>query len=99
VGSQLGGPDLSISVGSYNVVGAVTLLVVAALMCAAATLRRRELALGSAAVAVLAALSLYVQLSRTDVWLGGSNTSAAFLLCAAVVSGATARSLRTSTHS
>ena len=99
VGSQLGGPDLSISLGSYNMIGAVTLLVVAALMCAAAALRRRELALGSAAVAVLAALSLYVQLSRTDVWLGGSNTSAAFFLCAAVVGGATARHLRTSTHS
>ena len=98
VGSQLGGPDLSISLGSYNVIGAVTLLVVAGAMCAAAATKRRELALGSAAVAVLAALSLYVQLSRSDVWLGGSNTSAAFFLCAAVVSGATARHLQTPTH-
>jgi hypothetical protein len=98
VGSQLGGPDLSISLGSYNLVGALTLLVVAALMCAAAALKRSELALGSAAVAFAAALSLYLQLSRTDVWLGGSNTSAAFFLCAAVVSGATARHLRTSTQ-
>jgi len=98
VGRQLGGPDLSISLGSYNLVGAVILLVVAALMCAAATFKRRELSLGAAAVATVAALSLYVQLSRTDVWLGGSNTSAAFFLCAAVVSGATARRLQTSTQ-
>jgi uncharacterized membrane protein YphA (DoxX/SURF4 family) len=99
VGARIGGPDLSISLGSYNVVGAVILLGVAALMCAAAALKRPALALGSAAVAVLAALSLYVQLSRTDVWLGGSNTSAAFFLCAAVVSGATARHLQSSTQS
>jgi hypothetical protein len=91
VGARIGGPDLSISLGSYNVVGAVILLGVAALMCAAAALKRPELALGSAAVDV--------QLSRTDVWLGGSNTSAAFFLCAAVVSGATARHLQSSTQS
>ncbi len=96
-GSLLGGPGLSVSLGSYNLLGAVVLLVVAALMAGAAALRRRELALAAAAVAVLAALSLYLQLSRADVWLGGSNTSAAFYLCAAVVSGATARLLRPST--
>jgi hypothetical protein len=98
IGSQIGGPDLSISLGSYNLVGAVILLVVAGLMCAAAGFKRPELALGSAALAVVAALSLYAQLSRTDVWLGGSNTSAGFFLCAAVVSGATARHLRSSTQ-
>lgn len=96
-GSLLGGPGLSVSLGSYNLLGAVVLLVVAALMAGAAALRRRELALAAAAVAVLAALSLYLQLSRADVWLGGSNTSAAFYLCAAVVSGATARLLRPAT--
>lgn len=98
VGSQVGGADLSISLGSYNLVGAVTLLGVGSLMCAAGFLKRPGVALASAAVAAVAALSLYVQLSRTDVWLGGSNTSAAFFLCAAVVSGATARHLHSSTH-
>ena len=98
VGSQLGGPDLSISLGSYNVVGAAVLLGVAGLMCAAAVLKRPEVALASAVVAVVAALSLYAQLSRTDVWLGGSNTSAGFFLCAAVVSGVTARHLHSSTR-
>jgi len=98
VGSRLGGPDLSISLGSYNVVGAAVLLGVAGLMCAAAVLKRPEVALASAVVAVVAALSLYAQLSRTDVWLGGSNTSAGFFLCAAVVSGVTARHLHSSTR-
>ncbi|MBA3718923.1 MAG: hypothetical protein H0W95_01305 [Nocardioidaceae bacterium] len=89
-GAQLGGPDFSISLGSYNVVGAGVLVAVAALMMLAASLRQRALALAATAVAVLAALSVYVQLTRTEVWLGGSNTSAALFLCAAVVSGATA---------
>lgn len=98
-GARLGGPDFSISLGSYNLVGALVLLVVAALMVAAALRGRRELALAAAAVAVLAAVSLYAQLGRADPWLGGSNTSAAFFLCAAVVSGATAHRLRPSTTS
>ena len=89
-GSQLGGPDLSVSLGSYNLVGALVLIAVAGLMLAGATLRQRALALAAAAVATVAALSLYAQLSRADVWIGGTNTSAAFLLCAAVVSGAAA---------
>lgn len=93
-GSQLGGPDLSVSVGSYNLLGALALVGVAVLMIMAAALGRRGLALAAAVTACLAALSLYVQLTRTDVWLGGSNTSAAFFLCAAVVSGATAGLLR-----
>ncbi|MDQ3423092.1 MAG: hypothetical protein M3510_06845, partial [Actinomycetota bacterium] len=83
----LGGPDFSVSLGSYNVLGAVILLVVAGLMLGAASLRRRTLALAATAVAVLAAGSVYAQVGRAEVWLGGSNTSAAYLLCAAVVSG------------
>ncbi|MBA3799254.1 MAG: hypothetical protein H0X18_09215 [Geodermatophilaceae bacterium] len=97
-GSALGGSDLSVSLGRYNVLGAVVLLVVAALMVVGASLHRRELALIAAALAVLAAVSMYLQLSRTDVWLGGSNTSAAFFLSAAVVSGATAGALRQRTR-
>lgn len=97
-GSALGGSDLSVSLGRHNVLGAVVLLVVAALMVVGASLHRRELALIAAALAVLAAVSMYPQLSRTDVWLGGSNTSAAFFLSAAVVSGATAGALRQRTR-
>lgn len=96
-GSRLGGPDLSVSLGSYNLVGALVLLVVAALMLVAALLHRRVLALGAAAVAGMAALSLYAQLGRTDVWLGGTNTSAAVFLCAVVVSGSLAGMLESPT--
>ncbi len=92
-GSRLGGPDLSVSLGSYNLVGAVVLLGVAVLMGLAASIRQPALAVAAALVAVLAALSVYVQITRTDVWLGGSNTSAAVYLCAAVVSVFTARLL------
>ena len=99
-GPTLGGPELSVSFGSYNLVGALVLTAVAALMLAAATMHRRGLALAATVAAVVAAVSLYAQLSRTDVWLGGSITSAAFFLCAAVVSGATAGQLgRSRRHS
>jgi len=89
-GQAVGYLELSVSLGGYNLLGALVLLVVAALMLTAATLRQRTLALAAAAVASVAALTMYAQLSRADVWLGGSNTSAAFFLCAAVVSGVTA---------
>jgi uncharacterized membrane protein YphA (DoxX/SURF4 family) len=98
-GAQLGGPDLSVSAGSYNLGGALVLLGVAGLMLLAVALGRRELALAAAVGSGLAAVSLYAQLSRTDVWLGGSNTSAAFFLCATVVSGATASLLTSSPRS
>ena len=97
-GEQLGGPGLSVSLGSYNLLGAMVLVVVAALMLVAATVHRREFALAASGLAVLAALSVYVQLTRTDVWLGGSNTSAAFFLCAAVVAGVTAGALTSSSR-
>lgn len=85
-GEALGGSGLSISLGRYNLVGAIVLLVIAALMFAAASLGRSALATAAAAISVLAALSLYLQLQRTDPWLGGNNTSAAFFLCAALIS-------------
>ncbi len=93
-GQTVGYLELEVSLGSYNLLGALVLLVVAVLMLTAATLRQRTLALAAAATSAVAALSLYAQLSRADVWLGGSNTSAAFFLCAAVVSGVTAGLLR-----
>ncbi len=92
-GATIGGPKFSVSLGSYNLIGALVLLVVAVLMLTAAALRQPLLAWAATALAVLAALSLYAQLSRADVLLGGSNTTAAFFLCAAVVSGVTAREL------
>jgi uncharacterized membrane protein YphA (DoxX/SURF4 family) len=38
-----------------------------------------------AVLAVLAALSIYVQIGRTEVWLGGTPTTAAVFVCAVVV--------------
>jgi hypothetical protein len=98
VGARLGGPDLSVSLGSYNVAGAVVLLAVGVLMLLAAASGRRAFAVAAAGLALVACLTLYAQLGRTDVWLGGSNTSAAFLLCAAVVSALTADSLKFATN-
>ncbi len=89
-GAALGGPDLSVSVGTYNLLGAAMLLAVAVAMLAAAQLRRPWPATTGAVLAAIAAGSIYVQVGRTDVWLGASLTSAAFLVCAAVVSGAAA---------
>jgi len=86
-GARLGGPDFSVSVGSYNLLGALVLLAVAGLMLAGAALHKGALLVPAAVVAVLAAVTMYAQLGFSGVWLGGSNTSAAFLLCAAVVSG------------
>ncbi len=97
-GTTLEGTGLSVSLGSYNLLGALVLGAVAVLMLLAAALRRREFAWGAAVVAALAAVTLYAQLSRTDVWLGGSNTSAALFLCAAVVSSVTAGRLGSSRH-
>jgi hypothetical protein len=97
-GARLGGPDLSISLGSYNLVGAIVLLAVAALMLVAVVRRQPVLGLLAAALAVLAALSLYVQLGFSDPLLGGSNTSAAFFLCAAVVAAACSRHLSAPTE-
>ena len=97
-GARLGGPDLSISLGSYNLVGALVLLTVAALMLIAVSRRERLPALIGAGLAVLAALSLYVQLGFSDPLLGGSNTSAAFFLCAAVVAAACSNHLSAPTE-
>ncbi len=84
-GAQLGGSGLSVSLGSYNLVGALVLLLTGLALAASARTGDGRLAVGAAALAVLAALSLVVQNTFTDPWLGGNNTSAAFFLCVAVV--------------
>ena len=87
-GVRLGGSDLSVGLGSYNTLGALVLVAVGALLLAAARLGRDPLAYAGAGLAVAAAVSLYSQLGFGNVWLGGSNTSAAFLLTLAVVGAA-----------
>ncbi len=93
VGGLVGYQDLEFSLGNYNLLAAVVLLATSALMLAAAVLRMRVLALAAAVTAAGAALSIYVQLGRTDVWLGGTATTAAVFVCAVVVAIATHRLL------
>ncbi|WFR71199.1 hypothetical protein P9209_18410 [Prescottella defluvii] len=81
------------SLGNYNLLGALVLLAVSALMLAAALARVPVLASAAAVLAAAAAVSIYVQLGRTDVWLGATATTAAVFVCAAVVAAATQRLL------
>lgn len=84
VGPGLRNTDVSVSLGEYNLLGALVVLVVGALVLLAS----RGVAVAgraAAALAVLGALSLHVQLGFSDPLLGGTPTSAAFLLCLAVV--------------
>ncbi|MGA8208848.1 MAG: hypothetical protein WB798_01705 [Nocardioidaceae bacterium] len=91
-GAALGGPGLSISLGSYNLLGALVLVLVGALLVVMAVTANRGPGKVAAAVAAVAAVSIYLQLPFTSSWLGGTNTSAAFLVCAGVIGwvGATA---------
>jgi hypothetical protein len=81
----VGVPRLQLSLGDYNLRGAVALLVAAAVMLAAAMLRERVIAWVAAAVAVAAAISIYVQFGRSAVWLGGTPSTAAVFVSAAVI--------------
>lgn len=94
-GETVGYPPLQLFLGDYNMLAALILLVVAALILTAAVTRARPLAIAAAIIAVLAALSIYIQLGRTGVWLGGNPSTAAVFLCAAVI-GIAARPLRVS---
>ena len=84
LGPGLRNSDISMSLGQYNLLGALLVLVVAGLVLVASrgVARAGQLA---AVLAVLGALSLHVQLGFSDPLLGGTPTSAAFLLCLAVV--------------
>jgi uncharacterized membrane protein YphA (DoxX/SURF4 family) len=94
-GVGVGYPPLQLFLGDYNMLAALILLVVAVLILVAAGLRVRAPALTAAVIAVVAALSIYVQLGRTDVWLGGNPSTAAVFMCAAVIAVG-ARPLRVS---
>jgi uncharacterized membrane protein YphA (DoxX/SURF4 family) len=85
VGQRVGYQDLEFWVGDYNMLAVAVLLVAAALMIAAAVMRARPLGLVAAIVAGVAALSIYVQLGRTEIWLGGNPTTAAVFVCAVVI--------------
>jgi hypothetical protein len=89
-------PDsLEVSVGQYNMLAALILLAVGVIMLAGALLRSRVVAFAAGLLALAAALSLYIQLGRTAVWLGGTASTAAVFLCGTVVAAATAKTLTT----
>jgi uncharacterized membrane protein YphA (DoxX/SURF4 family) len=75
---------VSLSLGQYNLLGGLVLLVLAALVVVAAR-GVRAAGLAGAALGVLAALSLHAQLGFTDPLLGGTPSSAAGYLCLALV--------------
>ena len=87
--AHVGVRDWELSFGNYNLRGALALLAVAVAMLAAALLGRRVVALGAAAVAAVAAVSIYVQFGRTQVWLGGTTSTAVVFVSAAVIGVAT----------
>ncbi len=84
-GPGLVSSDLSVSLGHYNLLGGVVLIVAGALLVVAARGGPSVAALGAAALAVLAGLSLHAQLGFSDPFLGGTPTSAAFYFSVAVV--------------
>ena len=94
-GQGVGYPPLQLFLGDYNMLAALVLLVVAVLMLAGAVTRAWALALTAAVIAAVAALSIYVQLGRTEVWLGGNPSTAAIFVCAVVIAVG-ARPLRVS---
>ena len=85
---------VSLSLGNYNLLGGLVLLVLAGLVVVAAR-GVRAAGLAGAGLGVLAALSLHAQLGFTDPFLGGTPSSAAAYLCLALVAAALARPWRT----
>jgi hypothetical protein len=87
-GARLGGPGLSIGVGSYNLAGSLVLLVCGLALLGATLARSHALAIATAVVGAAAAIVLYAQSASSDSALGGTNTSAAFFLSTALVGAA-----------
>ncbi len=90
-GPGLVSSDLSISLGGYNLLGGLVLLIAGGLLVWSARSGShhgdRTDARVAAVLSTLAALSLHAQLGFTDPVLGGTTTSAAFFLSLAVVAG------------
>jgi uncharacterized membrane protein YphA (DoxX/SURF4 family) len=80
-GRSVGDASLALSVGTYNLTGALALLVIAASLLGVAATRRPSVGYLGGSVAVVAAVLVY-----TTDWLGGTNTTAAVYLCLALVS-------------
>jgi uncharacterized membrane protein YphA (DoxX/SURF4 family) len=90
-GPGLRSTDLSISLGEYNLIGAIVLIASGVALIAASREHLAKIGFLAAGLAGLAALSLYAQLGFSTPILGGTPTSAAWLLSIAVVGIAIAR--------
>jgi hypothetical protein len=84
-GYRLGSTDPSVSLGNYNVLGGVVIIVVGLLLLLAARSASRALGMAATVLGVVAGLSLHAQLGFTDPLLGGNTTSAAMYFSLAVV--------------
>lgn len=84
-GPGLKSTDLSVSLGEYNALGAVVLLVSGAALIVATRDALAQVGLIATGLAVLAALALHAQLGFTPPILGGTPTSAAWFLSIALV--------------
>jgi hypothetical protein len=83
-GSGLRTSELELSLGRYNVVGALLLLGLGVLLLLGGRQRSSALAVTAGGLAVVATLSVWLQLGSDDVLLGGDGTSAAAYLTVAV---------------
>lgn len=89
-GVGVGYTGLSVSLGQYNLLGGLVLVAAGVLILLSANGGSR-LCVIAAVLAVLAGLSLHVQLPFGDPLLGGSATSAAYFFSLAVVAAFLAR--------
>ncbi len=90
-GPTLGDSDPSLSLGAYNLVGALVLLVAGVLLLVGVRRGITRLLQATAVIGVLAAVSLHAQIGFTDPVLGGNPTSAAVFLSVALVAFLLAR--------
>lgn len=86
-GPGLASSDPSVSLGQYNLVGGLVLVVAGALLVIAARGGPWRLAQVAAAIGIVAGLSLHAQIGFADPILGGTPTSAAVFFSLAVVAG------------
>ncbi|MCY7395531.1 MAG: hypothetical protein LH468_05120 [Nocardioides sp.] len=84
-GPLLGSSDPSLSLGAYNLLGSLVLVVVGVLLLVGVRMARPALMRAAAILGVVAALSLHAQLGFTDPILGGNTTSAAVYFSVALV--------------
>ncbi len=84
-GPTLGSSDPSVSLGAYNLIGSLVLVVLGVLLVVGVRSTMPRVLQAAAALGVLAGLSLHAQLGFTDPVLGGTPTSAAVFFSVALV--------------